>query len=369
MRSVAFVLAAFVVGCGGGSTTVGTSSTPPTGPSDGGMGTPAPGGGGAAGGGGGMPGGGGGGTGGIGGGSGGGGSGGSGGGGGGSGGGGGGGTAASPCQQPPVAFAANATVATADAQYLYAFSGQQLVRIPLGGDGREVLVDGIDTSVDSAASVDDRYIYWVVDRGNTAGPALVRAPKTGGQAVYVGAVGGERQEKAYVVAGRIYFVQNLSLMSMAADGSDVQRIPAPGQVATITANTHELLWLDVDSRTYQDVLHSWPLPTAPTARAGDTEDADDSYYFTPGLNNVWRFRIADGTYVGLGTFDGESSATDVRLAGGNLYVHGGDLIVRMGVDGSGEQTLAGGARGAWTIGGDSVYFTDVISGGIRRVCK
>ena len=371
MRKIPFVLAAFVIGCGSGPGTVSTSSTPPTGGgADGGVAMPG-GGGMAVGGGGGMPGSGGGGPGGTGGGSGGGGAGGVGGGGSsGGGGGGGGGTTASPCQRPPVAFAADATVATADAQYLYAFSGQQLVRIPLGGDGRDVLVDGIDTRVDSAASVDDRYIYWVVDRGNTAAPALVRAPKTGGAASYIGPAGGGSAIRSYVVADRIYFVQNLSLMSMAADGSDVRTIPTgPGEVDAITADTHELLWLDVDPRTDQTVLRSWPLPTPPTARAGDPADAGDTYLFAPGFNDVWRYRIADGSYAGLGSFVGEASATDVQVAGGNVYVHAGDLIVRMGEDGSGEDTLAGGARGPWTIGGDSIYFTDFNGSGIRRVCR
>ena len=170
MRRLALVLVAFVAGCGsGGSTSVGTSSTPPSGGADGGVGVPSPDGGGTPPGGGGMPGGGGGGSGGTGG------TGGT----GGAGGAGGGGPSA--CPTTPTVIGMNFEPRASDGAYIYGFGVQQIARIPVGGGAQATVVGSIDTSVDYALLVAGGYVYWTVSPDAVhPSPRMFRAAKAGG---------------------------------------------------------------------------------------------------------------------------------------------------------------------------------------------
>ncbi|MDB4966823.1 MAG: hypothetical protein JWN44_2512 [Myxococcales bacterium] len=349
---------AWAAGCGGGGTTVVTSTVPPT-AADGGVG---PGGGAGPGGGGGATDGGAGngpgapdagapGT--------------------GDGGAGGGGTPSTPCSGTRTQIASGVVIGAADGQYLYgfSFSTQQIVRIPLGGGAREVVVDGVDTAVDFELTVDDRYVYWRMHGTDGQVPALVRAPKNGGATSVLGTGGGDAAPVEYVVADPIYFVHDGFMDAMSPDGSGQSHVVSADDAMALTANAHAVLYL---GRNDGFRVHALPSNSAPSAHSVGSFDADDQYLYVAQDDELRRYAISDSHVETLGQFAFPNGIDELRLFDNHVYLLIGLptehlRIDRVATDGSGRTTIVDGVSSGWVVASDSVYFN--WQGGVYRICR
>jgi len=337
-RKLALVAAvALLAGCAGHATTVGTASTPTPAAGDGGSGDPGDGSAGTTG------------T--------------------GDGGGSVDGGVATPCSKSPAPFATGALIAASDAAYVYAFSGQRLVRIALGGAAPELVVDGIDTTIDFDASVDDRFVYWRLHGSDGQVPALVRVPKAGGATSVLGTGGGDAARAPYVIANPIYFMHDGFYDTMAPDGSGQAEALSDDHI--LTANAHNVFYLDTSDGLR---IHTLPTTAAPTAHSTSYVEADDRFVYLLWSNELRRYTIANSTYVVIARFDGTISDTPsaLRLAGARVYIMVGFAtdphhIEAVGTDGSNHVTVASDVSEWWTVAGDSVYFDR--AGDIYRVCR
>ncbi len=395
-RWAAFVAAvALAAGCGSGGTSAGVASVPTGavdggvagGNADGGIG----GGGVNGGGGGGVSGGGGGGSGGP-----------DGGGSGGSGDGGSGGGATSPCSPTPVAIGANFTPVVTDGAWIYGWGTQQIARIPVGGGAPETVVGGIDTSVDYALLVDERYVYWTVERDvGQISPRLFRAAKAGGdQPAFLTTSGLHIAADAEYVYTIVDWMGNGNglVRVRKSDGSvSDEQIGGGGEVG------------GVDDRYVYFVAPGSPYPgTASLWRVGKTLDnrpservaswpvyndagvppsrfvSDGASLFAWDSGRIVRVdftgaarTIYDGTPpIGGGNRGGELALDDdtVYWSSDIDYDPPGDtrdhhFVDRVGKDGSGARTLHSGyyAGHGVVVAGDSVYYEE--GGALYRQCK
>ena len=408
MRKLAWIMVAFVAGCGSGSTTVSTSSTPPTGGgADGGMGAPTPGGGG-----GGMPGAGGGGTGGTGGGSGGGGAGGSGGGGsggGGSGGGGGGGGGGSTCPMMPTAVIDSPTAVAAmavDDSSVYFVVGNggngAVYRAPKQGGAPVWLADSPNGAHDFVWSiaVDDSTVYFI-DSGpedNSAGGYVMAVPKAGGPAralvsAGVGPCGAIQPTGLAIDGDTVYFTEQTGFTSPLPAGCDFHdfahlvAVPKAGGTPTTLATHADLYSLAIDATSAYMIAENsqvWTVPLRGGALvqlshglgADEYGLAVDATYVYVGSRHPHLATVskADGTTVeySAGTYEAENLSPVADQMGHVYWDETRNLDVMNG-DGTGQRTLVpdmvDGA--ALALDDTSVYFThfDGNRTHIYRVCK
>jgi hypothetical protein len=390
MRGVAFVLVAFMAGCGGGATQVGPASAPGGGGSDGGVTPPMPGGGGGGGGGGGI---GGGGSGGIGGGgSGGVGGGGSGGvGGGGSGGIGGGGTPSCDLTGPtavwphPVQIVSRLMGDDTNLYFLYGTGAVQAItlftvsksgvvapsRSGLGWP-RDVAVDGTTIYVASRGHGDNSPVdggVTYIDK-QTGTSRFVSANNATCHAAFLATM--------TVFAGEVYWSQE--------DGTGTSTCttpPGPPSIDRVPAGVAPIRLIDESS-----------------ANGARALLADDSHLFWADDAGVWRIarlggngeRLSNATDASLLATDGNSlfyvapdgvhaitaplvsslvyagSVADIADDGQHLYVSGSAGLVRMNGDGSDAHTLAPGSTGRISVDDRYVYFI-ANDDTIAKACK
>jgi hypothetical protein len=389
MRKLAVVLVAFVAGCrGGGSTQVGTSSTPPTGGgTDGGPGMPTPDGGGTPGGGGAGGSGGGDGSG--------------GGGSGGSGGGGSSGGGTSACSATPrvvgTAFEPRAT----DGVYIYGYGAQQIARIPVGGGAAESVVGGIDTSIDFDLLVDDRYVYWTVQsNGGQLLSRMFRAAKSGGdQPTFLTVTDLHIVADADFVYTIVDWMGNGNGLVRVAkadghvtdeqigggggaagvDGAYVYYV-APGPQSPGTASLWRVSKL-VDGRPTPQMVASWDVYNDFGARPPRFV-SDGTAMFAWDFGRIIRVDFADGavtllydpqrdTTVASGDRPGQMAldGSSVYWTSFNDYVEPRYAVDAVNKDGSAPRTIhAGSSAGQGiVVAGDSVYYD--LDGALYRQCK
>src|SRR2546423_4316016 len=178
-----------------------------------------------------------------------------------------------------AAFSSGVTVGAADADYLYGFAGQTLVRIPLGGGAPQTVVDGINTFVDSNVSVDDQYVYWLA--GGNGTQSLIRAPKSGGMPINLGRASGPAKDYAYTIGDPIYFVDNQGvddrrIDSMPANGGPASPVVRTTQGVLLTANATMVIYMTPDDGLR---VHALPTVSAPRAHSPGYLDADSHYVY------------------------------------------------------------------------------------------
>jgi hypothetical protein len=361
---------ALATGCGGGGTTVGTSSVPDPGGGaavdggSGGGGTGGIGGGGAGGTGGG------------------GGAGGSGGGGGtgGTGGGGGGGMAGCPKSPAVVAPAIlNAQVFTVDDAYVYTFTATSLLAFPIAGGAPTTVVDGIDGTRDWELGSNINTLFWLVIAKDSDPAKLVSVPKLGGTPTVVVA---PPQLGRFVVDGfKIFYLDNADLWSANNDGANPYRV-APDVWAYQYALDLEYLYF-----ARSGILSRVPKLGGPEQRLATWNGAyfnlfitmGPSYVFVGGDGNtIHRFDLPTFTRVTTNMTgpDGNPLWATAVAADGDAVWFGGSTGPNHGY--FGRLDLDG--RVTWVddidpskiiVHGDSVYYHAIVNGrqAIKRVCR